>query len=596
VTGDAAGPSAAGSRRERIARILPVLTWLPAYQRGWLRADLAAGVTLAAYLVPSAIGDASLANLPAEAGLYACLFSGLVFWLFCGSRQTAITVTSALSLLLGTELGALAGGDVARFGALAAGTALFVGLIGILAWLVRAGSVVSFISESVMIGFKAGVALVLASTQLPKLCGIPGGHGSFWERIAVFVEGLGATNPASLGIGLVALAVLLAGRRWLPGRPVALFVVIGGIVATRLFDLGAMGVKVLGTVPDGLPSIALPALDWSVVNQLLPLAFACFLLSAVETAAIGRSLARAHGHRLDADQELLAIGAANLAAGLGGGFPVSGGMSQSLVNESSGARTPVSGLVAALLVLVVVLFLSGLLADLPLPVLAAIVLVAVTGLVKIAAIRRLWQAHRREFAVAAVAMFGVLGSGILRGVLIGAVVSLLLLLRRAARPHVAFLGRIPGTSRFSDRERHADNQPVPGALLFRCEASLLYFNVDAVRDQVWAQCRALGDRLRLVVCDLSTSPHVDVAGAEMLAGLHEDLAKQGVPFRVVEARAGARDMLRLEGLEEKLGGVGRRWSLAQVVEDFERGPAGAERSPAAPEDAASGPRIHDDEA
>ena len=546
----------------------PAAAWLRAYDRSRLRPDLVAGMTLAAYLLPAAIGDASLANLPPEAGLYACLFSGLVFWLFCGSRHTSITVTSAVSLLLGSTLGGLAGGDVSRFGALAACTALIVAALAILAWLVRAGGITSFISETVMIGFKTGIALVLASTQLPKLCGVKGAHGDFWERMAHFLRHLPETNGVALALGLAALALLLLGKALLPNRPVALLVVIGGIVAAPLFDLGSRGVQLLGAVPQGLPSPALPAVQWIDLNELLPLGFACFLLAAVESVAIGRMFAARHRYRFDSNQELLALGVANLAAGLGAGMPVSGGMSQSLVNESGGARSPLSSLAAAGIVLVVVLFFSGLLADLPQPVLAAIVLMAVTSLVKFAALKRLWRAHRTEFYVAIAALAGVLGSGILRGVLIGSILSLLFLLRRAARPHVAFLGRIPGLQRYSDLERNPDNEPVPGALLFRVEAGLLYFNVDAVRETVWARLRAAAEPVRLLVCDLSTSPNIDMAGAEMLASLQRDLAAEGIAFRLVEARASVRDMLRLEGLEESLGHISRRATLAQAVDEF----------------------------
>ncbi len=564
-------PGSEGPKAPR-RRTVRAFDWLATYQLGWLRADIVAGITLAAYLLPAAIGDASLANLPAEAGLYACLFSALVFWLFCSSRHTAITVTSAISLLLGSSLGEMANGDVTRFGSLAAGTALLVGLLATIAWLLKAGGVVNFISETVMTGFKTGIALVLASTQLPKLCGFGGAHGGgFWERMGHFFSHLPETNGVALSLGMIALTVLLLGKWLLPGRPVAVVVVIGGILATKGLGLGERGVKLLGEVPQGLPPLQLPSLGWNDFNELLPLALACFLLASVETAAIGRMFAKKHGYRLDPDQEFLAIGTANLAAGLGGGFPVSGGMSQSLVNDSGGARSPLSGLVAGLVILIVTLWFSGLLADLPQPVLAAIVLTAVTSLFKLAALRRLWQAHRTEFVVAIAAMLGVLGSGILRGVLLGAVISLVLLLRRAARPHVAFLGRIPGMRRFSDLEYHPDNEPIPGALLFRTEASLLYFNVDAVHEAVLTRLRANATPVRLVVCDLSTSPHVDMAGAEMLNELHGELARQGIEFQVVEARAKVREMLRLEGLEQRMGPISRRASLAEVVDQFTAG-------------------------
>lgn len=549
---------------------LPARGWLTAYDLSWLRGDVVASITLAAYLIPSALGDASLANLPPQAGLYACLFSGLVFWLFCSSRHTVISVTSAISLLVGATLGEIAGGDTIRFGALAAGTAVLVAMIAIIAWIARAGVIVSFISESVMIGFKCGVALFLASTQLPKLCGIHGTHGDFWENSGHFIRHLNETNTASLGAGAVALVLLVLGKTLLRDKPVALFVVIGGIVGAMLLGLESRGVKLLGEVPQGLPDIGLPAIRLSDLNMLLPLAFACFLLGAVETAAIGRSFAAKHGGRLDANQEFLALAGANLAAGLGAGFPVSGGMSQSLVNEGAGARTPLSGALAALIVLVITLFCTRLLRDLPQPVLAAIVLVAVSGLFKLSSLQELWRGDRREFVVAAAALIGVLGSGLLRGVMIGAVISLVQLIRRVSRPHVALLGRIQGTRRFSDYDRHEDNELIPGAMIFRPEASLVYFNADHVCDTILSQVRAQPVQPELVVLDLSAAPYIDIQSAHTLAGMAHDLSRIGVRVEVVEARAPVRDRFRAEGIDGVLGGVTRFRSVADAIEDFQR--------------------------
>src|SRR2546421_3264100 len=423
----------AGSESQPAARrawysIFPVLEWLPGYERKWLRADLIAGVTLAAYLMPAGLADASLANLPPEAGLYACLFSGLVFWLFCSSRHTAITVTSAISVLVGSSLGDLAGGNAARFWALASCTALIVGGLALIAWLAKAGVIVNFISESVLVGFKCGIALFIASTQLPKLFGFKGSHGDFWERSGYFFSHLRDTNLASLLLGLGALAVLLLRKRFLKNKPAALFVVIAGIVAASIMDLGSLGVKLLGQVPQGLPPFGLPAVHLSDLNDLLSLALGCFLLGMVETAALGRMFAVKHGYRFDANQELLGIASANVMAGLGHGFPVSGGMSQSLVNESGGARTPLSGFIASLLMLLIVLFVSGVLRYLPQPVLAAIVLMAVTGLFNVTALRHLWRADRAEVLVAMAAVVRVPGAGHFRRVLGGAVVSPVLLL------------------------------------------------------------------------------------------------------------------------------------------------------------------------
>jgi high affinity sulfate transporter 1 len=529
-----------------------------------------AGITLAAYLLPAALGDASLANLPPQAGLYACLFSGIVFWLFCSSRHTVVTVTSAISLLLGASLGQIAGGDTTRFGALAAGAALLVALIAFLGWLVKAGAIVNFISESVMVGFKCGVALFLATTQLPKLFGFHGAHSDFWENSAFFLKHLSETNSASLGIGLAALAVLVLGKIFLKNKPVALFVVIGGIVASSWLGLESKGVALLGTVPQGLPAFGLPAIQWEDLNDLLPLAFACFLLGAVETAAIGRMFTAKHGGRFDANQEFLALAASNFAASLGRGFPVSGGMSQSLVNEGGGARTPLSGAIGTGIILIVVLFFTHLLRSLPQPVLAAVVLVAVAGLFKISALKQLWRSDRRELVVAGAAILGVMGSGLLRGVMIGAIISLVQLLRGASRPHVALLGRIPGTRRFSDRERHPDNELIPGIMIFRPESGLIYFNVDHVRDTIADRIGAGAVPPKVVIIDLSAAPVVDLQSAHTLAGLADELKAAGIRVQVVEARSSVRERLRAEGLDSRLGGINRFTSVADVVDSEPR--------------------------
>ncbi|HTQ51861.1 MAG TPA: SulP family inorganic anion transporter [Candidatus Acidoferrales bacterium] len=555
-------------RTASLTRWIPALAWLHTYDRTWLRGDSVAGITLAAYLLPAGLGDASLANLPPQAGLYACLYGGLVFWLFCSSRHTVVTVTSAISLLVGASLGGIAGGDPTRFSALAAGTALLVALIAFIAWLARAGSIVNFISESVMVGFKCGVALFLASTQLPKLFGIHGTHGNFWENSGNFLKHLNETNATSLTVGGIALAALVLGKIFLKHKPVALLVVVGGIVASGWLGLDARGVKLLGEVPQGLPALGLPAIQWADLNDLLPLALASFLLGAVETAAIGRMFTAKHGGRLDANQEFLALAAANLAAGLGRAFPVSGGMSQSLVNEGGGARSPLSGALAAGIILVVVLFFSHLLAALPQPVLAAIVLVAVTGLFKVSTLKQLRHTNRTEYVVAMSALVGVLSSGLLRGVMIGAVISLILLIRRASRPHVALLGRIPGSRRFSDHERHPDNELIPGVLIFRPESGLLYFNMDHVRDAIAERVRTEAAPPRLVVLDLSAAPHVDMHGAHMLAELAGELTAAGIQVQAVEARSSVRDRLRAEGVETRLGGVNRFTTVADAVDNF----------------------------
>src|SRR5882724_1949306 len=549
-------------------KAFPAAEWLRSYHRAWFRLDLLAGVTLAAYLLPAALGDASLANLPPEAGLYACLFGGLVFWIFCGSRQTAISVTSAIALVIGSSLGEITGGNTMRFGALAAGTAVLVSLIAFIAWLAKAGVLVHFISESVMAGFKCGVALFLASTQLPKLFGFHSAHGSFWGNTGYFFKHLNETNSMSLLVGGIALALLILGKIFLKHKPVALIVVIGGIVAASTLSLETRGVKLIGAVPQGIPPLRLPAISWHDLNQLLPLALACFLLGAVETAAIGRMFVAKHGGRFDANQENLALAVSNLVAGVGSGFPVSGGTSQSLVNEDAGARTPLSTAFAGAFILVVVLFFSHLLKALPQPVLAAVVLVAITGLLNLSGLKELWLNDRSEFVVAMAAFAGVLTFGLLRGVMLGALISLVQLVRVSSRPHVALLGRIPGTRRFSDRDRHIGNELIPNVMIFRPESVLVYFNVDNVSEAILSRVRVEAIPPKLVVLDLSAAPIVDMQSAYALASMADELTAEGIEFHAVEPRSSVRDRLRHVGVDGKLGGINRFTSVADVIDHF----------------------------
>ena len=549
-------------------RAFPAAEWLRSYRRAWLWLDLLAGVTLAAYLLPAALGDASLANLPPEAGLYACLFGGLIFWIFCGSRYTVVSVTSAISLVIGSSLGEITGGNSARFGALAAGTALLVSLIAFVAWLAKAGVLVHFISESVMTGFKCGVALFLASTQLPKLFGFHSAHGSFWGNTGFFFKHLNETNTTSLLVGGIALALLILGKMFLKHKPVALFVVLGGIIAASTLSLAAHGVKLIGAVPQGIPPLKVPALYWRDLNDLLPLALACFLLGAVETAAIGRMFAAKHGGRFDANQENLALAASNLFAGLGAGFPVSGGTSQSFVNEDCGAKTQLSTALAAVFILVVVLFFSQFLSALPQPVLAAVVLVAIAGLLNLSGLKELWLNDRSEFVVAMAAFAGVLTFGLLRGVMLGALISLVQLVRVSSRPHIALLGQIPGTRRFSDRDRHRDNELIPGVMIFRPESALIYFNVDNVCEAILSRVRSEPTLPKLVVLDLSAASIVDMQSAHTLASMAAELTGMSIHFHAVEPRSSVRDRFRREGVDLKLGGIDRFTTVADVIDHF----------------------------
>jgi sulfate permease, SulP family len=559
----------------------PPAQWLAAYRPQWLAQDAIAGVTLAAYGIPVSLAYASLAGLPPQYGIYCYLVGGLFYALFGSSRQLAIGPTSAISMLVGVTVAGMAQGDPGRWADIAALTALVIAAMCVLAWLLRLSSLVNFISETILLGFKAGAALTIALTQLPKLFGVTGGGEHFFERIVILGGQLSETNLAVLAFGLVALVLLLLGEKLLPGLPVALFVVVVSIIVLSVTPLADLGFNVVGALPQGLPDFHAPGLRVRDVDGVIPLAFACLLLAYVESVSAARTLAQANGYEIDPRQELLGLGAANLAAAFCQAYPVAGGLSQSSVNDKAGAKTPLALVWASVTIGLCLIYLTGLLSNLPNVVLAAIVLVAVKGLIDIGELRHVWRVSRFEFSVSMVAFAGVLLLGILNGVMVAVVVSIVLLIRRAAHPHVAFLGRIPGTRSYSDIERHPDNEAVPGALLFRVEASLLYFNVEHVRAAVWQKIRSTTGVVKLVVCDLSTSPSVDLAAARMLATLHATLEAMGMRLRLVAAHAAVRDILRAEGLEERVGHFDRKGSVADVIDELQDGTGIGAGAPAA---------------
>lgn len=551
--------------------LLPIWRWLPRYERSWLRPDAIAGITLAAYAVPVSLAYASLAGLPPQMGLYCYLVGGLSYAVFGSSRHLAIGPTSAMSLLLGVTLVEISSGDPQRQAVLASLTALLTAGVFLLAWLLRLSVLVNFISESILTGFKAGAALVIASTQLPKLLGVAGGGDNFFERVWLILQQTPSTNLIALAIGSAALVLLLLGDRKLPGRPIALGVVLLSLLAVWLGQLDRYGLPIVGEIPAGFPQLTLASIQaemppWLQMRELVRLAAACFLLSYIESVSAARTFALKHRYEVDSRQELLGLGAASLLAGLWQGYPIAGGLSQSAVNERGGAKTPISLVFASAALACVLLFLTGLFRTLPDAVLAAVVLVAVAGLIDLAELRHLWRCSRIDFAAAGVALAGVLLMGVLDGVLVAVLASVVMVLARTSRPHVAFLGRIPGTDRFSDLDRHPNNEVIPGVLAFRIQSSLLYFNVDHVLDVV--RQRAAGHKeLRRVICDLSNTPYVDIAGARMLRRLHDELQSQQIDFKIVEAHGPVRDMLRAEGMEAIVGPITRYYSLAQVLNE-----------------------------
>jgi SulP family sulfate permease len=544
---------------------LPPVRWLGGYQAAWLPGDVVAGVTLAAYAIPVSLAYASLAGLPPQVGIYGYLLGGLGYALLGSSRQLAVGPTSAISLMVAASVAPMAEGDAERYVQIASLAAFTVAGFCLLAWLFRLSVLVTLISDSILVGFKIGAGLTIAMTQLPSLFGIAGGGHNFFERVYLLVGQLGHIQLVVLAMGAVAIAMLLMGERWLPGRPVALAVVALSIFLATVLGLPAIGVPVTGNIPEGLPTLAGPALRLRDVEGIVPLAAGCLLLAYIEGVSAARTFAAKHGYDLDPRQEFLGIGAANLGAALGHGYPVAGGLSQSAVNDKAGAHTPLALLAASTTLALCLLFLTGLLENLPKAVLAAVVLTAILGLFDFRGLLYMWRVSRMDFYAATIAIMGVLLLGILQGILLAALISILLLLARASRPHVALLGRVPGTNSYSDLARHPENEPLGSVIACRPEASLLYVNAGSVLETVMASVLKNRSKIRAVVCDLSASPYLDLAGARILHALHDELAAQGIALQIVGARGRVRDLLRADGLAEKVGGLERAVSLDDAI-------------------------------
>jgi SulP family sulfate permease len=531
-------------------RVFPPAQWLAEYRAAWLRPDIIAGVTLAAYAIPVSLAYAALAGLPPQIGVYGYMLGGIGYALLGSSRQLAVGPTSAISLMIAASVGVLAAGDAVRYAQIASLAAFAVAMLGLIAWIFRLSMLVRLISDSILVGFKAGAGLTIIMTQLPSLFGVAGGGRNFFDRLITLIGQLGGVQWIVLAVGLVAITLLLLGERVLPGRPVGLAVVILSILVATLFGLPALGVPVTGTIPSGLPSFAIPTFGLLDFDESFPLAAGILLLAYVEGVSAARSFAAKHGYALDVRQEFLGLGAANLAVSLGHGYPVAGGLSQSAVNDQAGARTPLALVVCSVTLAICLLFLTGLLTSLPKAVLAAIVFTAVYKLVDVLALLRMWRISRIDFLAAAIALVSVLLLGILQGILLAAIASIALLLARASQPNVAFLARVPGTGRYADSARNPDVEPIAGVIAFRPEASLLYINAETVLDAVMSKVAAVPGT-KLVVCGLSSSPFIDLAGAKMLHDLHGELATHGIAFQIVGARGQVRDVLQADGLADK---------------------------------------------
>ena len=546
----------------------PISRWLPAYKRTFVRWDLVAGITLASFVLPESMAYATLAGVPTYFGIYCCLAGGLFYALFTTSRQVAVGPTSSISLMVGSTIAVLSGGDPARWAQIAGLTALAVAIICFIAYIFKLSSVVNFISDSILLGFKAGAALSIMATQLPKIFGVEGGGSNFFTRIWTLIKHLPETNWTVLIFGVSAMIILIAGEFFFKGKPVSLVVVIAAILVMSFTQLVSAGVHITGIIPEGLPSLSRPSLRFRDVDGVLALAFACFLMGYIETISAARTFALKNNYTISPRQELLSLGAANLAAAFSSAYVVAGGLSQSTVNEKSGAKTPMSLIICSVTLGVILLFFTSLLKNLPEVILAVIVIHAVSGLIKIKELKRIRELNRMEFNVALIAIAGVLVFGILKGVMISVIMSLILLIRRTASPEVAMLGRIGDSQNFSDRVRHPHNILLPGIVIVRVESSILYFNSEDILEKINGHLTSSGEPVKLLILDLSSAPYVDVSGSKMLLNLTKEWNRQGVIIRIVHALSGVRDILRKQGVEEMTGHISRDKTIAEAVSEF----------------------------
>jgi sulfate permease, SulP family len=527
------------------------------YRRSWLRADLLAGLTVWAVLVPESLAYATIAGVPPVVGLYAAVASLVLYALLGSSRHLVVGPMSATAALSAAIVAGFAGGGTAEFVAFTVALAIVTGVIGFLAGLLRLGFIASFISEPVLKGFIVGLALTIIVGQLPKLFGVEKEPGNFFEQAWGLIGNLGGTSLVTLVVGLVALAVIVLLRKVVPLVPGSLVVVLLGVLAVALFDLDDRGVAIVGPIEPGLPALGLPAgLGLDDYLALAGPAVGVLLVGFAEGLGAAKTYAARAGYDIDANRELLGLGAANIGAGLSSGMVVNGSLSKTAVNGSSGARTQVSGLTVAVLTMVTLLFLTGLFEQLPEAVLAAVVIVAVVELVDVAALRALYAvwtrrlgsiygpAARADFAAAVATLLGVLVFDTLPGLFIGIAVSLVLLLYRASRPYVAVLARTPsapGPGMWVDVARSPHGTPTPGVLVARVESGLFFANADHVRERLRAL--AAEHEARAVVLDAETVPFVDVTAAAMLRQLNADLERDGIRLLVARDVGQVRDVL-----------------------------------------------------
>lgn len=517
-----------------ITRWMPGLATLRDYKAASLPHDLAAGLTLGAVMVPVGLAYGELAGLPL-AGLYGSMLPLLAYALFGSSRQLVVGPDTAMAAIVAVAVAPLAMGDPTRLALLAAGLGVMVGVLCLLAGVLRLGFVADFLSKPVIVGFMHGLALVIIGAQLPKVLGIRSEGETTLNQFASIAERLGDTNLVTLAIGASSFAVILLCRRFVPRVPGAVLALVGSILAVVWFGLDKQGIAVVGRIPPGLPGLSLPVLTLADFEDLLPVALVAALLSFSDTMITARGFAARNRYRIDGNQELLGIGMANLASGLSQGLPISASDTRTAVAEAAGGRTQVTCVIAAAVVAGVTLWLAGLLFWLPQAALGGILIAAAWGLCDFGDFGRLWRFRGISLAGALVTLVGVVAMGVMEGILVGVVFALVLLLRALAFPVDAVLGRTPDGG-WHDMGHRADAVAVPGLLVYRFSAPLFFANCNQFRDRIEALIAASSDPVTGVVLDGGAIGDVDLMGCETLSEVYEALAARGIGFAIGNLR------------------------------------------------------------
>lgn len=526
---------------------MPLANWVLQPRREDLRADLVAGLTTAVMLIPQAMAYAMLAGLPPIVGLYASTVPLVVYALLGSSRQLAVGPVAMVSLLVATGVSTQAEPGSATYVGLAVALAAMVGALQLGLGLLRAGFLVNFLSHPVVSGFTSAAALVIGASQLGHLLGIGLERGPVHTLLIQAISRLSEVQPVTVAIGAGSIVTLLALRRWAPRAPAALVVVLVGTLAVWGLDLHEHGVAIVGTVPAGLPSFALPPLDAQALRGLLPSAITIALVGFLESISIGKQIATHKGYEIDANQELRGLGLANLAGSVFGAYPVTGGFSRTAVNAQAGARTSMAGLFTAIVVALTLALLTPLFHFLPKAVLAAIIMVAVLGLVDLAEVRHLWHVERSELGLLLLTFGATLALGVEEGIATGVGASLVWHVARTTRPHAAVLGRLPGTEIYRNVQRFPEAEPVPGVVVLRVDAQFFFGNVSFLKTTLHGLVEGAAP-VHTVVLDAASINRLDSSADAALHELHRWLAGRGITLRLATVKGPVRDMMRRTGL------------------------------------------------